>query len=80
MPHCLNSLAKQSRKPDEVVIVLKPSGDGSEDIIEKFKELLSINVVVQKAGNVTDAVAMAIRAATGDYILFIDDDAIAHEE
>jgi len=30
LPHSLASIAGQTRKPDEVLIVLKPSGDGSE--------------------------------------------------
>jgi glycosyltransferase involved in cell wall biosynthesis len=36
LPHSLASIASQTRKPDEVLIVLKPSGDGSEEIINKF--------------------------------------------
>ncbi|MCC6042362.1 MAG: glycosyltransferase [Candidatus Verstraetearchaeota archaeon] len=33
LPYPLSSIASQTRKPDEVIVVLKPSGDGSEEII-----------------------------------------------
>ncbi len=79
LPHSLASIANQTRKPDEVVIVLKPSGDGSEDVIRSFSSQLPIKLVVQERGNFTDAVQMAIDNAKGDVILFLDDDAIAEE-
>ncbi len=79
LPHSLASIANQTRKPDEVVIVLKPSGDGSEDVIRSFSSQLPIKLVVQERGNFTDAVQMAIDNAKGDVILFLDDDAVAEE-
>ncbi len=75
----LASIANQTRKPDEVVIVLKPSGDDSEDVIRSFSSQLPIKLVVQESGNFTDAVQMAIDNAKGDAILFLDDDAVAEE-
>jgi len=80
LPYSLQSVANQKRMPDEVVIVLKPSGDKSEEIIDKFKDILNIKLVIQEEGNFTDAVSMAIKHSTGDVILFLDDDAVAHEE
>jgi len=80
LPYSLQSVANQKRTPDEVVVVLKPSGDKSEEIIESFKGSLNIRLVIQERGNFTDAVSMAIRHSTGDIVLFLDDDAIAHEE
>jgi glycosyltransferase involved in cell wall biosynthesis len=79
LPHSLASIASQTRKPDEVLIVLKPSGDGSEDVIRSFSSQLPIKLVVQERGNFTDAVQMAIDNAEGDVILFLDDDAVAEE-
>jgi len=79
LPYCLQSVANQKRMPDEVVIVLKPSGDKSEKIIDKFKDVLNIKLVIQEEGNFTDAVSMEIKHSTGDVILFLDD-AVAHEE
>ncbi len=67
------------QEPDEVVIVLKPSGDGSEEVISSFSTQLPIELVVQERGNFTDAVQMAIDNARGEVILFLDDDAVAEE-
>jgi len=63
-----------------VIIVLKPSGDNSEQVIEEFKEKLPVRLLIQKEGFVADAVEKGIRSATGDIILFLDDDAIAEKE
>jgi len=79
LPYSLSSIANQTRKPDEVVIVLKPSGDGSEDEIKKFISILPIKLILQGRGNVTDALQIAIDNADGDLVLFIDDDAVAEE-
>jgi len=79
LPHSLASIASQTRRPDEVVIVLKPSGDGSEEVIRSFSSQLPIKLVVQGKGNFTDAIQMAINNARGDIILFLDDDAVAEE-
>jgi glycosyltransferase involved in cell wall biosynthesis len=78
LPHSLASIVNQTRKPDEVVIVLKPSGDGSEEVIRSFSSQLPIKLVVQDRGNFTDAVQMAIDNAEGGVILFLDD-AVAEE-
>jgi glycosyltransferase involved in cell wall biosynthesis len=80
LPYSLTSVDSQTRKPDEVLIVLKPSGDGSEDVIRSFSTQLPIKLVVQERGNFTDAVQMAIDNAKGDVILFLDDDAVAEEK
>ncbi len=79
LPHSLASIASQTRKPDEVVIVLKPSGDGSEEVIRGFSSQLPIKLVVQEKGNFTDAIQMAIDNARRDIIQFLDDDAVAEE-
>jgi len=79
LPHSLASIASQTRKPEDVVIVLKPSGDGSEEVIRSFSTQLPIKLVVQGRGNFTDAVQMAIDNAKGDVILFLDD-AVAEEK
>jgi len=70
LPHSLASIVNQTRKPDEVVIVLKPSGDGSEEVIRSFSTQLPIKLVVQERGNFTDAVQMAIDNARGTLYFF----------
>ena len=40
LPYSLSSIASQTRRPDEVIIVLKPSGDGSEEVISSDIKIL----------------------------------------
>ena len=80
LPYLLNGLVNQSVKPDEVIIVLKPSGDGSEDIIRRFMDKLNIRVIIQERGSFTDALDIGIKESNGDILLFIDDDAIPHKD
>jgi len=68
LSHSLASIVSQTRKPDEVLIVLKPSGDGSEEVIRSFSSQLPIKLVIQERGNFTDAVQMAIDNARGDSV------------
>jgi len=58
--------------------VLKPSGDGREEVIRSFSSQLPIKLVVQVRRNFTDAVQMTVDNAKGDVILFLDD-AVAEE-
>ncbi len=77
LPHSLASIANQTRKPDEVLVVLRSFGDGSEEVIEKFSSHLPIRLILQREGNCAYAYQLAIGNASGDLILFIDDDAVA---
>jgi glycosyltransferase involved in cell wall biosynthesis len=77
--HSLSSLAKQSRSPDEVIVSLMPSNDGSEEIVKQFDEKLPIRLIVSKASNAIENYQCAIDNARSDILLFMDDDAIAHE-
>ena len=77
--YALESLVRQSRPPDEVVVVLKPSGDGSEEVLRQYQDKLPMRVIIQERGNFTDAVEMGYRSAAGDLVLYMDD-AVAHEE
>jgi len=58
--------------------VLKPSGDGREEVIRSFSSQLPIKLVVQVRRNFTDAVQMTVDNAKGDVILLLDD-AVAEE-
>jgi glycosyltransferase involved in cell wall biosynthesis len=80
LPYVLSSLTKQDVKPDEVIIVLKPSGDRSDEVIRGYTKILNIKILLQENGYVSTAYAMGIDEANGDILLFIDDDAIAHPE
>ncbi|MCS7135142.1 MAG: glycosyltransferase family 2 protein [Candidatus Aenigmarchaeota archaeon] len=77
--YSLESLVRQIIPPDEVVIVLKPSRDGSEDVIKEFSKELPIKLIIQKGGFVAEAEEIGIRSSSGKIIVFLDDDAIAEE-
>ncbi|MEM2080271.1 MAG: glycosyltransferase, partial [Nitrososphaerota archaeon] len=71
---------RQLRPVDEVVIVLKSCGDESEEVIKEYESLLPIKLIHQsRSGNCADAYELGYRNSSGDIVLFIDDDAIAHE-
>ncbi|MEM3693744.1 MAG: glycosyltransferase family A protein [Candidatus Bathyarchaeia archaeon] len=76
--YALDSLTKQTVEPHEVILVLKPSNDGSEKVINNYLGKLPLQLIIQEKGNVTDAVSIGLKKAQGDLILFLDDDAIAH--
>ncbi|MEM3714137.1 MAG: glycosyltransferase family A protein [Nitrososphaeria archaeon] len=80
LKNALDSLYKQTVKPDEVVIVLKPSNDGSEDVIKEFAKKLNIKLLIQKEGGPINAYSLGIKFASGDILLFLDDDAIAEKD
>jgi len=77
LPYSLQSLVEQSVPPAEVIIVLKPSNDKSEAVISKFSKKLPIKLVIQNEGFIAQAAEMGLENASGDIILFMDDDAIA---
>ncbi|MCS7100027.1 MAG: glycosyltransferase [Sulfolobales archaeon] len=80
LSHCLESLARQTRPPDEVVVILKDCGDGSGAIVRKFERSLPIKLILQNSGgSACDAYELGYRNSSGDVVLFIDDDAVAEE-
>ncbi|MDR1992729.1 MAG: glycosyltransferase [Nitrososphaerota archaeon] len=74
--HVLEALTNQTDKDFEVLLIVKPSGDKTERVIEEYRERLKINLVLQHFGYVTDALNLGLKNAAGKIIVFIDDDAI----
>ncbi|MGC9108202.1 MAG: hypothetical protein ACP5IE_08470, partial [Infirmifilum sp.] len=62
LKYSLSSLCIQTRQPDEVIIILKPSGDSNKEVVNEFRGKLPINLIVQESGNFVDAVDMTIRS------------------
>jgi len=58
------------------LLVVKPSGDGTEQIIEKYRESLNIKLIIQNRGYVVDALNLGLKNAQGNILVFLDDDAI----
>lgn len=70
----IDSLSKQTYNDFEVIIVNGPSTDNTDDVIEKYKEVIR----VEKCPIVNLCVSrnIGIRASSGDIVAFIDDDAV----
>jgi len=78
--HVLEALQKQSYSNFEVLVVLKPSGDGTEEVLERFEKTLNIRVMLQEEGYVTDALNLGLGQAQGTVVAFLDDDAIPQKD
>jgi len=78
--YVFEGLREQTCKEFEVVAVLKPSGDGTEGVIERYRKWLSIKLVLQRRGYIVDALNLGLKHANGDIIAFLDDDAVPNRE
>lgn len=72
---CLDSLANQTLKDIEIIVVNDGSPDNSQDIIDRYvKRYSTIKSFVKENGGVSDARNYGIKKATGKYIAFVDGD------
>jgi glycosyltransferase involved in cell wall biosynthesis len=74
---CINSLRKQSMKPDEIIVVFDPK----PMLIDFFKCRLAddVKIVVSEQYGLSNARNAGIKSANGEIVTFIDDDAVAEE-
>ncbi len=70
--HLLDSLAEQTRQPDEVVIVDGGSRDDTVKIAESYADRLPLRVLVAPGANISQGRNRAIAAATGEVIAATD--------
>ncbi len=73
---CLASLLKQTKKPDEIIVVDDGSKDQTKAVVEKFS---GITFLEQEHKGPAAARNTGARKARGDILLFIDSDCIASE-
>ncbi|HKZ95141.1 MAG TPA: glycosyltransferase family 2 protein [Candidatus Bathyarchaeia archaeon] len=76
LPCVLKALASQSYKNFEVLVVLKPSGDNSEKVIQSQKKNLELRLFLQKQGYISRGFNIGLRNAKGSIIVFTEDDTI----
>ena len=75
LDRCIESLAEQTYKNTEIILVNDGSTDGSSDILNKWRKKDSRIIVVNKEnGGLSDARNAGIRIAGGDYFCFVDSD------
>ncbi|MBC7223500.1 MAG: glycosyltransferase [Anaerolineae bacterium] len=70
--HLLDSLAAQTRPPDEVVIVDGGSQDDTVNQMQEYAERLPLRVLVEPGANISRGRNVAIAAATGHIIASTD--------
>lgn len=75
----LDSVTRQSRQPDEVVVVDNASTDHTRDVVLSFADRLNVRYVHERQRGIPHARNAAVRSATGDIVAFIDDDCVANE-
>ncbi len=76
LPYVLEALKIQTFKDFDVVVVVKPSGDGTEQILKQQSAYLPIKMVLQSSGHFVDACFLGAKKSTGKIIAFLDDDAV----
>lgn len=76
LKYVLEGLKRQTYRNFEVIVVFKPSGDETEDVLNKYSEELPIVTIEQKHGFVTDAYNLGLKEASGQIVAFLDDDAV----
>ena len=75
LKQCLDSLCQQSDPFDEVILVNDGSTDESQKICEKYCDRYNnFNLVNQSNQGLSSARNSGMKAAEGDYIVFIDSD------
>ena len=77
LKNCLDSLVKQTKKPDEVLVVDNNSGDETSSIVSNFKKKLPIEYVFEPRVGIPIARNTGIKNSKYDIIAFIDDDCVA---
>jgi glucosyl-dolichyl phosphate glucuronosyltransferase len=70
----LKSLIKQSLKPDEVIVVDNNSSKSYESVFSEIKNYLPLKTFIERTPGIPAARNRGIQEATGDIILFTDDD------
>lgn len=72
---CVDSLLKQTYKNIEIILVDDGSPDNCPELCDQYaKEDNRVCVIHKKNGGLSDARNSGLKAATGDYILYVDSD------
>jgi len=71
---CLDSVLAQTRKPDEVIVVNDGSTDGTDAILMRYRDRVTILTQENQGGNAARNNGFA--ASTGDLVLFCDADVV----
>ena len=80
LTEALSSLTMQLRMPDEVIVVDNNSTDNTREVVKEFTSKLNIRYFFEGIQGTSRARNTGIKNASGDIIVFLDDDCIAQNE
>jgi uncharacterized protein (DUF1919 family)/GT2 family glycosyltransferase len=80
LPYLLSAFERQTYRNFDLVVVVKPSGDGTEELLKQASTRLKIKTVQQTTGHIVDAYFLGVKHTTGDIVAFLDDDAIPADD
>lgn len=70
--HMMNGLLKQTRHPDEIIIVDGGSQDNTVETIRSYQDRLPLKVLVREGCNISEGRNTAIDTATGNILVITD--------
>src|SRR3989344_6780042 len=79
LSQCLNSIANQKRRPNEIVIVENNDKKTLLKIIKQLDTKIPIKYYLEKRINIAHARNTAVKNASCDLVAFTDDDCVASE-
>lgn len=82
LKRCLEAVFKQNYPADKFEVVLTDDGstDGTAEMVQALKPPCGFHYIYQQKSSLASGRNKGIRKAIGNYILFIDDDIIAHPD
>lgn len=76
----LASLCRQTLVPDEIVVVDNNSVKDYSTVLAEYSDQLPIKYVREDQPGIAHARNRAVAESIGEYLVFIDDDCVAHDE
>ena len=84
LERCLEALKKQNRQPDEVFVTIREADSETWELLASFNhQPLPLHLIKMDASVVIGALPamnLAIDAASGDILVFTDDDSAPHTD